>query len=444
MTTQPPHDLVAEQCAIGAMLSSADAIGAVTALIRPGDFYRPAHQLICEAILALYERGDPADLVTVADLLGKRGELARGGGAVYLHDCVMAVPVYTQAGWYAKIVRDKAILRRQIEAGTRIIQIATQGDGEADELAERARREVDAILPDPSQGGQDIGDLFYKVLNDLETAAPRGLPVPWQDLNGVLNGLAAGEMVVLAARPGTGTSIAGLQTAASLALHQGEPAVIFSMEMTAEEIMLRLIAAEGRIPFHALMARQVAPEHWERIAEIQDRITKSPLVIDGSPGCSLAYARSRLRAMQRTAPARLAVFDYIQLLSGGNRRENRQVEVSEYARGIKLLAGEFGIPVIAIAQLNRMPQHRKDKRPELSDLRESGEIENAANVVILMHRDDLYERESPRAGEIDFIVAKNRNGPTCTVTAAFQGHYARIVDMAPDWTPSSAVAGDDT
>lgn len=358
-TRTPPHDLAAERAVLGAMMQSPDAIADVTPILRPGDHYRPAHTVIHEAILALEARGEPVDWVTVADALGKQGDLARVGGPTALHDCLEAVPTAAMAGHYARIVAAKASLRRQVEAGIRITDMAYAGEGDATELAARARREVDAILPDAPGSTQGIGDLFYEVLDSLESAAPRGLPLPWIDLNYALNGLGDGEMVVIAARPGTGKSITGLQACAHVALHEGEPAVIFSMEMSRQEILLRLISAEARVPFHALMGRQLTSEHWQRITAVEDKITAAPLVIDDTPGCSLAYARAQLRAMRRTRPARLACFDYLQLLTGG-KGENRQAEVSANARGIKHLAAEFDIPVIAISQLNRGPaQDRK-------------------------------------------------------------------------------------
>lgn len=436
----PPHDIGAEQCTLGGMLLSAESIADVAETIRPEDHYRPAHQVIHEAILALWERGEPADPVTVADLLAKRGELSRVGGPNYLHTLIATVPTAANAGYYARIVRERAVVRRLVEVGSRIVQLGYEGSGEADELVDRAQAELAGVAA-PVTGG-DIGSLdalLIQVIDSLEGKQERGLAFPWSDLNELTNGMAAAELLVLAGRPGTGKSAAGLNIAAHVALRLGLPAVVFSMEMSREDLMLRLIAAEGRVPIMALMKRQLSPAHWERVEKARKKIMGSPLVIDDTPGLTLSHIRARLRAMARTQPAALAFVDYLQLMATPGRPENRQVAVAENTTGLKRIAGEWGIPVLAAAQLNRASAHRSDRRPELTDLRESGQIEQDATVVVLLHREDVNGQESPRAGEIDFHVAKNRNGPPATVTMAFQGEYSRCVDMAPSWTPSGVL-----
>lgn len=433
----PPHDLNAEMCTLGGMLLSADAIADVRPVISPGDHYRPAHQIIHEVILRLDDAGDPVDAVTVADDLHRRGELARVGGPSYLHSLIAAVPTAANAAWYARIVRQHAICRNAIEAGTRIVQLGYSGSEDAEAIAERARAEADAILPAPAAGGvQDIGELFYEVVGSLENAEPRGLPTPWTDINLAIPGLAPGELIVIGASSGTGKSIAGLGIAAHAALRLGVPALICTMEMSRHEVMLRLISAEAGVPLRSLTRRDPSPGDWERIRAVQERITSSPLVIDDSPAMTVAAIRSRLREMRRTRPAGIVFVDYLALLRDPEGAENRQNAVAANARALKHLAGEFGIPVVAAAQLNRDMERRSDKRPQPSDLRDSAEIEHAASVIILLYREDVHGEETPRAGEIDFIVGKNRNGSPCTVTEVFQGHYARVVDYAAEWTPS--------
>ena len=433
----PPHDIGAEQCALGGMLLSADAIADVRPVIRPGDHYRPAHQIVHEAILRLDDAGEPADAVTVADELHRSGELARIGGLSYLHTLIASVPTAANAAWYARIVRQHAICRNAIEAGTRIVQLGYSGSDDAEALAERARAEADAILPASAAGGvQDIGELFYEVITSLENAEPRGLPTPWIDINEAIPGMAPGELIVIGASSGTGKSIAGLGITAHAALRLGIPSLICTMEMKRPEVMLRLIAAEAGVSLRNLTRREPSPDDWERIKDVQDRITSAPLVIDDSPGMTVASIRSRLREMARTQPAGLVFVDYLTLLREPEGAENRQNAVSANARALKNLAGEFGIPVVAAAQLNREMERRTDKRPQPSDLRDSAEIEHAASVIILLYREDVHGEETPRAGEIDFIIGKNRNGSPCTVTELFQGHYARVVDMAPNWSPS--------
>lgn len=430
-TQTPPHDIAAEQAVLGAMLQSPD----MRPPLRPEEFYRPAHQMIRKVIAELDDKGQRADWVTVTSVLRDRGTLEQAGGVTGIHDLLEAVPAVVNAPHYARIVRRKAARRRAIEVAARMMQVAYDHDEGPDELAERIRELADHITPpelEDDAGSTD--DLLVEVVGSLEREELRGIQTPWADLNDIINGLAPGEMDVIAARPGTGKSLTALNTAAHLSLREGVPSVIFSMEMSRQEVMMRLIASEGRVPLTALMKRELTDDHWERIRRASDKIMGSPLVIDDTPGCSVAHIRQRLRQMSRTKAPGLAVVDYLQLLTSTGRAENRQAEVSAFSQGLKRIAGEFRIPVLALSQLNRMAAHRSDKRPELSDLRESGSIENDASIVILLHREDTNGQESPRAGQIDFIVAKNRNGMPATATLVFQGEFARCVDMA--WTPS--------
>ena len=433
----PPHDLAAEQCALGSMLLSPNAIDEVTAIIKPADHYRPAHQIIHEVILELVAEGEPVDAVTAGNLLVKRGELGRVGGGVYLHTIIASVPTWAFGASYARIVHDLAVKREAIEVGTRIVQLGYDGAGA--DVAAMARSMADGIGGD--DGTADLlsmDDLFAEVIDDLESDAPRGVPTPWADVNEAIGGVIPGQPLIIAGRPGSGKSLAALGIAAHAAIREGIPTLMATMEMNRREVMTRLVAAEGRVPLHSMLHRKVEPADWARITRVRERIGDAPLAFDDSPVCSVANLRSRLRAMRRTTPAGLLVVDYIGLLDGP-KAESRQVEVSAMSRGLKRLAGEFGVAVVVVAQLNRKPEMRSDKRPELADLRDSGTLEQDASVVLLMHNPSLAEPENPRAGEVDLIVAKNRNGPLCTITAAFQGHYARIKDMSrtvEPWTPS--------
>lgn len=427
----PPHDIAAEQAVLGAMLQSPD----MRPPLRPDEHYRPAHQIIHEVIAELDEAGQRADWVTVSSVLRDRGQLEKVGGVAGIHDLTEAVPAVVNGPYYARIVRRLAARRRTIETAMRMMQVAYDSDEAPDELAERIRVLADHITPpefEDDAGSTD--DLLVEVVGSLEREELRGVQTPWPDVNQIINGLGAGEVDVIAGRPGTGKSLTALNTAAHLSLRQGIPSVIFSMEMHRQEVMMRLIASEGRVPLTALMKRELTDDHWNRIRKASDKIMGSPLVIDDTPGCTVAHIRQRVRQMSRTRKPGLVVVDYLQLLTGTGRAENRQAEVSGFSQGLKRLAGECGVPVLALSQLNRMSAHRSDKRPELSDLRESGSIENDASIVILLHREDTNGQESPRAGEIDFIVAKNRNGMPATATLVFQGEFARCVDLA--WTPS--------
>ena len=790
----PPHDLAAEQCVLGGMLLSKDAISDVLEVIRPADHYRPAHQLVHEVILDLYGRGEPADAVTVAAELTKRGDIARVGGAPYLHTLIASVPTAANAGYYARIVRERAILRRLVEVGTRIVQLGYSGDGDADELVDRAEAEVYGVTEHRvSDDYRPLSEIMPGALDEIEAIGSRGgaltgVPTGFADLDALTNGLHPGQMIVIAARPALGKALAldtplptpggwttmsevsvgdqllgadgkpvrvlaatevmhgrpcyevefsggeiivadgqhqwltwtrpagagterlagggqpdgaqpgrpgvvttaeiaaalrrtgnsgaaggsagradgegggpravpvahhavpvagclelpeaklpvppyalgawlgdrlppkgglaaadpeiamrveatgftgdgddhvraelqslgvcgeariprqylrgsqaqrrallaglidgrgavlgsgsiqltmtsprlaadvrelvlslGYQcsvTTASLAggsglrssaylvrfrtddqvfwvsgqqrLHKerlrGDPepdrwrhivdvrpvpsrpvrcvqvdgpghlylagrdmipthnstlaldlaraasirhgltAAIFSLEMSRNEITMRLLSAEARVPLHSMRTGQLGDEDWTRLARRMSEVVDAPLFIDDSPNMSMMEIRAKCRRLKQRHDLRLVIIDYLQLMSSPRRVENRQQEVSDMSRSLKLLAKELEVPVVAVAQLNRGPEQRTDKRPLLADLRESGSIEQDSDVVILLHREDAYERESPRAGEADFIVAKHRNGPTATVTVAFQGHYSRFVDMAP-------------
>jgi replicative DNA helicase len=771
----PPHDIAAEQCVLGGMMLSKDAISDVLDVIKAHDYYRPAHQLVHETILDLYGRGEPADAVTVAAELTRRGDIARMGGAPYLHTLIASVPTAANAGYYARIVRERAILRRLVEVGTRIVQLGYTGDGDANELVDRAEAEVYGVTDRRiSEDYLPLSEIMPGALDEIEAIGSRGgnlagVPTGFADMDALTNGLHPGQMIIIAARPAMGkalaldtplptptgwttmgqvqvgdqllgsdgrpitvtaatevminrpcyevvfddqsriiadaehqwvtttrahrrlahavqagsngryesVSIAGVRTTDEIArtLHRGDgrgynhavavasplvlPAaqlpvspyvlglwlgdgssskaaftteprttpvrtcgkvcggywkahgtlppvlrklgvlrnkhipvqylraskeqrlallaglldtdgtvnrtgsvqftstsprlaadvrelvvslgyrcgmwrkrvpghteasstaftitftttdevfrlqrkrnmhlerrpgqttarvhqrmivdvrpvatvpvrcvqvdapdslylasksmipthnsalaldvcrsasiqhgltsVLFSLEMSRNEITMRLLSAEARVPLHAMRTGQLGEDDWTRLARRMSEVVDAPLFIDDSPNMSMMEIRSKCRRLKQRHDLKLVVVDYLQLMSSPKRVENRQQEVSELSRSLKLLAKELNVPVVALAQLNRGPEMRTDKRPLLADLRESGSIEQDADVVILLHREDAYERESPRAGEADLIVAKHRNGPTTVVTVAFQGHYSRFVDMA--------------
>jgi replicative DNA helicase len=782
----PPHDIAAEQCVLGGMLLSKDAISDVLDVIKGPDYYRPAHQLVHEVVLDLYGRGEPADAVTVAAELTRRGDIGRMGGAPYLHTLIASVPTAANAGYYARIVRERAILRRLVEVGTRIVQLGYSGDGDADELVDRAEAEVYGVTDRRvSEDYAPLSEIMPGALDEIEAIGSRGgsltgVPTGFADLDALTNGLHPGQMIVIAARPAIGKALAldtplptpagwttmgevqvgewllaadgkptrvvaatdvmvgrpcyevefsdgtvivadaehqwqtttragrrrasrqrmragrrpeaavathqdlvttarlaatvrvpadgrlnhavavaqpadlptrelpfppyalgawlgagrgheaqlatadpeiimeiegeglrvataagtrprsticlparrtaqgilasldvlgnkhipaeylrasqaqrrallaglldtrgqvarngtvrfavtsrrlaadtlelvlslgyratmttkqpkgatsdrpasyvvtfaptdkvfrltrklarqssraqpttrsrfvaavrpvasvpvrcvqvdnandmylagptwipthnstlALDLARAAAVHTGLTTVIFSLEMSRNEITMRLLSAEARVALHAMRTGQLSDDDWSRLARRMSEVADAPLFIDDSPNMSMMEIRAKCRRLKQRHDLRLVIVDYLQLMSSPKRVENRQQEVSELSRSLKLLAKELNVPVIALSQLNRGPEQRTDKRPMLSDLRESGSIEQDSDMVILLHREDAYERESPRAGEADFIVAKHRNGPTTTVTVAFQGHYSRFIDMAP-------------
>jgi replicative DNA helicase len=726
----PPHDLAAEQCVLGGMLLSQDAIAEVIETLRAPDFYRPAHQIIYDTILDLYGRGEPSDAVTISAELTKRGEIARVGGAPYLHTLISSVPTAANAGYYAKIVHEQSVLRKLVEVGTRITQRGYAADGaDADAILDWAEAEVLSIAE--KRTGEDylpLSEIMPGTLDEIEAIGSRGgqmigVPTGFQDLDALTNGLHPGQMIIIAARPAVGKALAldtplptpdgwttmgevrvgdylldaagrptrvvacsgvmrgrpcyevsfddgtkitadadhqwlthtrapcesahvpgdgdgdgdsrcrdrravasvrttkeiaatlwcdtadrcanhavpavapldlprralpihpyalgarlggghsgaarmttvegdrhipqeylrgsiaqrrqllaglldagaaadadgsvrftttskplaggvrelvaslgyrcatsaerlerrpdgsrtvwtttftpaddvfrsarrfiigaeevesvpvrcvqvdnpdhlylatpamipthnstlALDLARAASVKHGLTAAFFSLEMSRNEITMRLLSAEARVALHAMRSGTMNDDDWTRLARRMSEVSEAPLFIDDSPNMSMMEIRAKCRRLKQQHDLRLVVIDYLQLMTSGKRVESRQVEVSEFSRSLKLLAKELGVPVVALSQLNRGPEQRTDKKPMVSDLRESGSIEQDADVVILLHREDAYEKESPRAGEADLIVAKHRNGPTATVTVAFQGHYSRFVDMA--------------
>jgi len=433
----PPQDVNAEQSVLGGMLLSKDAIADVVEAVRGNDFYRPAHQTVFDVIIDLYGRGEPADAITVAAELTKRGDIARVGGAAYLHTLMSSVPTAANAGYYAKIVAEKAILRRLVEAGTRIVQLGYAGSGgEVDDIVDRAQAAIyDVTERRTTEDYSVLEALLQPTMDEIEASGQRGggmsgVPTGFADLDSLTNGLHPGQLIVIAGRPAMGKSTLGLDIARAASIKHQQTSVLFSLEMSKHEITMRLLSAEARIPLQAMRTGEMRDNDWVKLTSRLGEMASAPLYIDDSPNLTMMEIRAKARRLKQRNDLRLVVVDYLQLMTSHSRVENRQQEVSQISRSLKLLAKELELPVIALSQLNRGPEQRTDKRPQLSDLRESGAIEQDADVVILLHREDIYERESPRAGEADLIVAKHRNGPTNTIVVAFQGHYSRFVDMA--------------
>jgi replicative DNA helicase len=435
---QPPQDNAAEMSVLGGMLLSKDAIADVLEKLRPGDFYRPAHQNVYDAVLDLYGRGEPADAVTVAAELDRRGLLRRIGGAPYLHTLISTVPTAANAGYYAGIVAEKALLRRLVEAGTRVVQYGYAGADGADvaDIVDRAQAEIyDVTEGRTSEDFVPLEQLLQPTMDEIDAIASqggiaRGVPTGFTDLDEVTNGLHPGQMIVIAARPGMGKSTLGLDFLRSCSIKNRMSSVIFSLEMSKSEIVMRLLSAEARIKLADMRSGRMSDDDWTRLARRMSEISEAPLYIDDSPNLMMMEIRAKARRLKQKANLSLIVIDYLQLMTSGKKVESRQQEVSEFSRQLKLLAKELEVPVVAMSQLNRGPEQRTDKKPMLSDLRESGAIEQDADMVILLHRPDAFERDDPRGGEADLILAKHRNGPTKTITVAHQLHLSRFANMA--------------
>lgn len=567
----PPQDFIAEQSVLGAMMLSKDAIADVIERLHPHDFYRPAHQKIHEAIINLYGQGEPADAVTVAAELDRQGQLQRIGGATYIHTLIAIVPTAANAGYYADIVAEKAVLRRLVEAGTRIVQYGYAGaDGaEVPEVLARAQAEMfEATNGRRTEDFVALEELLQPTMDELETiqndgGIARGVPTGFHDIDEVLNGLHGGQMIIIAARPGIGKALAldtplptphgwttmgevnagqeligadgkptrilattdimyerptyaiefdasctiiadgshqwptlnglrtttqlrpgvdaitatvpltggrhvvtairpvasvpvrcvqvdnvdhtylagramvpthnstlGLDILRSCSIKHGLPGIIFSLEMSKSEIVMRLLSAEASVKLADMRAGKMSDSDWAKIARRMSQLSEAPLFIDDSPNLTMPEIRAKSRRLAQQHNVRLIVIDYLQLMSSGKKVESRQQEVSDLSRNIKLLAKDLDVPIIAISQLNRGPEQRQDKRPHISDLRESGSLEQDCDVALLLHRPDATDRDDPRAGEADVIIGKHRNGETKTITLVHNLNLSRFADMA--------------
>jgi replicative DNA helicase len=430
-----PNDMLAEQSALGGMLLSQEACAEVFESVKGSDFYAPKHELIFEAIATLFGKGEPIDVITVTDELMKQGNLVKAGSADYLHTLTSIVPTAANASFYAKIVQEKATLRRLVEVGTKIAQLGYANEGDVEALVNEAQERVYQV------GGASVTEDYVGLstsieaaINEIESAQKRGgdmvgVPTGFIELDELTHGFHPGQLIIVAARPAVGKSTIALDFARHAAVKADKPTIFFSLEMGRAEIAMRLLSAESSIMLQNMRKGTIGDNEWARLAQVRGQINDAPLFIDDSPNLTLVEIRAKCRRLAQRVGLKMVVIDYIQLMTSGKKVESRQQEVSEFSRALKLLAKELQVPVIALSQLNRQAEQTKDKKPEISHLRESGSLEQDADVVILLHREGIGERDHPRAGEADIILAKQRSGPTGTVTVAFQGQYSRFMNM---------------
>lgn len=434
----PPHDDDAEMAVLGGMLMSSDAIGEVSAIVDGNDFYQPKHQTIYEAIAQLFSDGQRPDSVLVANELRANGELDKVGGADYLRSLVASVPTAANATYYAQIVHQKAVLRNVIRTGTKIVQMGYSADStQAESIVNLAQSEVYEMgqgrLQQDYRSIGDVANLTLRQLDDIQNhRIQHGVLTGFKEIDDVTQGLQPGQMVIVAGRPAMGKSTLGMDFARAAAFGQGLTTVVFSLEMDEIEIGQRILSAQLDIPLSTLRrAEDLNDYQWQLLNGAMDSFTKAPLEIDTSPNMSLMEIRAKCRRLKQTKDLKLVVIDYLQLMTSGKPVESRQQEVSEFSRALKLLAKELNVPVVALSQLNRGSEMRPDKTPVLSDLRESGSIEQDADMVFLINRPEVYGNEE-RAGEADVNLAKHRNGPTRNFVLAFDGARSKFKDMPQD------------
>jgi replicative DNA helicase len=434
----PPHDLDAEESLLGAMLLSRDATASAIEFCTGEDFYKPAHMHIYSAITALYARGEPADPVTVADELRRSGLLEAVGDPSVLISLQVNTPSTANAAHYARIVEEHALLRRLVTVAGEIAELGYSVPEDVSEVIDRAetmvfevaqRRVVDTM--------SSLRDLLAQSLDHLEALVERGetitgVPTGYRDLDAQLAGLQPGNLVVVGARPAMGKTSFALGIVSHAAVHARVPVLLFSLEMSHLELTQRMLCSEAGVDATRMRNGHLLESDWPRISNAIGRLGDAPIFIDDNPNVTVMDIRAKSRRLKARHGLGLVVVDYLQLMSGHtrSRAENRQVEVSEISRGLKVLARELNIPVVALSQLSRNLEMRQDKRPVLADLRESGSIEQDADVVLFIYRDEVYNADSSERGSAEIITSKHRNGPTGVTHLAFVDRYTRFDEQA--------------
>src|SRR5438128_1486860 len=433
----PPQNLEAEESVLGAMLLSPGAIGAVSEVLDASDFYRESHAKIYRAALALYAKGEPVDAITLVDELEERSELEGVGGRVRLHELAALVPATANAGHYARIVREVATLRGLIAAGQRIAQLGWERPGETQMLVDRAEQVVfdlsqSRVTTEFSHIEELLKESFERITALYEAGADvTGTPSGFRDLDRITSGFQPGNLVIVAARPSMGKSALVLCMAANLAVRNNVPVALFTLEMSKAEVTQRLMCSEAKVESQRLRNGKLAPDDWPRLTAACDKLAKAPIYVDDSGSINMMEIRSKSRRLKSRHPdLGLVVVDYMQLMSSGASVENRVQEVSQISRSLKILARDLEVPIVALSQLSRAVEQRTDKRPILSDLRESGSIEQDADLVAFIYRDEYYNDESDQQGLAEVILAKHRNGPTDAMKLSFLKRYAKFADLA--------------
>lgn len=430
----PPHNLEAEQSMLGSLLIDRDAIIRVASMVKADDFYSSSNGAIFQAILDLYNKREPTDLVTLTDELARRDRLDQVGGVAYLSTLLTVVPTSVHVEYYGKIVERTSTLRRLISAGTSIVGIGYNEDGDIEEALDRAERALfDVSQRRTTRDFQTIAEVLDRFFDQIDYLQQHrgevvGVGSGYSDLDTLTGGLQRSDLIIVGARPSVGKSAFMLGIAHGAAILHAKSVGYFSLEMSAEQLVQRLLSTETGVDSHRLRLGQIDDNEWDRISRAFGRLAEAKIYIDDSAGLSMMDLRSKARRLQAEHGLDLLIIDYLQLMQG-RRSENRVQEISEISRGLKGLARELNIPVIAAAQLSRSVETRADKRPMLSDLRESGSIEQDADIVMFIHREEIYNPESDRKGLAEIIVAKHRNGPVGSINLRFFDRTARFADL---------------
>jgi replicative DNA helicase len=432
----PPQSIEAEQAVLGAVFLDPSALTLASEILIPEDFYRAAHQKIFHAMLRVADKGEPVDLVTVTAELADTQQLEEVGGVSYLSELADSVPTAANVEYYARIVEEKSVLRRLIRTATSIAQDGYTREDEVDVLLDEAERKIMEISQRKHSGTfKNIKDVLVQTYDNIEMLHNRkgevtGIPTGFTELDRMTSGFQRSDFIIVAARPSVGKTAFALNIAQNVATKANENVAIFSLEMSAQQLVMRMLCAEGNINAQNLRTGKLTPEDWGKLTMAMGSLSNAGIYIDDTPSIRVSDIRAKCRRLKQESGLGMVVIDYLQLIQGsGRNRENRQQEVSEISRSLKALARELEVPVIALSQLSRSVEQRQDKRPMMSDIRESGSIEQDADIVAFLYRDDYYNKDSENKNIIEIIIAKQRNGPVGTVQLAFIKEYNKFVNL---------------
>ena len=434
----PPQNLEAEESILGAMMLSPTAVGTVSEILDASDFYRESHAKVFRAALGLWSKGEPVDAITLANELDERGELEGIGGQGRVAELAALVPSTSNVEHYARIVKEMATLRGLVRAGQEITRLGHDRPGEVIDLVDRAEQIVfelaqQRVTSDFSHIEVLLKESFERITQLYEAGVDvTGVPSGFKELDLLTSGFQPGNLVILAARPSMGKSALGLCMAANLAVRHEIPVALFTLEMSKSEVTQRMMCSEAKVESQRLRSGRLAPEDWPRLTAACDRLMKAPIYVDDAGSTTIMEVRSKARRLKSREPSLgLVIVDYLQLMTSGSTAENRVQEVSQISRALKVLARDLEVPILAMSQLSRAVEQRHDKRPLLSDLRESGSLEQDSDLVFFVYRDEYYMgEESDQQGLAEVILAKHRNGPTGTVKLSFLRRYAKFADLA--------------
>lgn len=446
MDRVPPQNIEAEQSVLGAMIISKDAIAEATQILLGTDFYREAHRITFSVMVDIFSRNEPVDLITVTEQLRKNNQLEKVGGITFLTTLANSVPTAANIAYHAKIVKEKSQLRSLINTATTIAALGYEDDEDVDALLDKSEKMILDVASNRTVGDfipikTILLDTFSKIEQMHEAKGGiTGLSTGFKDLDKLTSGFQTSDLILVAARPSMGKTAFTLNIATHAAIHSKEPVAFFSLEMSKEQLVQRMLCSEGAIDSQRMRTGGLVDDDWQRLISAADRLSSAPIFIDDTPGISIMELRSKARRLKLEKGLSLIIIDYLQLMQGrGNGKgDNRQQEISEISRSLKALARELNVPVVALSQLSRSVESRQIKRPMLSDLRESGSLEQDADIVMFLYREDYYDPDTENKNITDVIIAKHRNGPVDTIQLYFQKEFTRFRNLAHEQMPPSA------